>query len=191
MADDLASPIGLEVLVERVKHERELNKTFRDAATDEFRTFKASLSKEIMTAAAAVDKELAHLNELRREVTTDRGLLVRIDKYDADVKGRDNKLDALEKSLGSRLELLERTSSERAHLVSQFGTSLQRLDVLERWQSELKSVNLSETVGKHEARIKSQEDWRNKLLGIGVMIALFAGLVGALLMRLFTGVFGK
>lgn len=172
-----SSQISLrEYLEAKIEGERELNRVFRNATSEEFRVFKESSAKEIAEARETVKDKMEVLNELRKAVETDRSLFIRGDKYDADMKARDAKIENIASASSAKTDAAERLLSSR-------------VNALETWQA--KSGDLSTTVEKNEIRIKAMEDWRNKLLGIGVMIALFAGLVGALLMRLIAGVFGK
>lgn len=165
-----------EYLEAKIQALDQSGKDFRTAQSAEFKEFKANLTKETREAQANVAAKMEVLNELRRAVETDRSLFIRVDKYESDVKARDGKLESVAASAYAKTDSAERLLSSR-------------VSSLETWQA--KSGDLSSTVDKNEARIKAMEDWRNKLLGIGVMIALFAGLVGALLMRLLSGVFGK
>jgi hypothetical protein len=92
-------------------------------------------------------------------------------------------------------ELRAEVLSDRANYVTRdkyeaemVGRNL-RIEAIDKW---IAAASGTETeIATSQARIKALEDWKNKLLGLGVMIALFSGLVGALVMRLFSGVFGK
>jgi hypothetical protein len=163
-----SSTISLrEYLEAKIEGEREINRNFRAAAKEEFFAFRENLTKETDDARLTIAEKMEVLNELRRAVETDRSLFIRVDKYDADMKARDAKIEALGQLIGSRI------------------------DPIEKWQAGIVAAGLPAEVASQAQRIKAQEDWRNKLLGIGVMIVLFGGLVGALLMRLLSGVFGK
>jgi hypothetical protein len=92
-------------------------------------------------------------------------------------------------------ELRAEVISDRANFVTrekydaEMGARNIRVDLLERWQA--KASDLDKDVGDHGTRIKTLEDWRNKLLGIGITVGLVSGLVGAFLMRLISGLFGR
>jgi hypothetical protein len=176
-AGSSASVISLrEYLEAKIDGERELNRNFRAASAAEFGVFKESLQKETREARENVIAKLEVLNELRKAVETDRSLFVRVEKFDAEMRARDSKIESVTNAAYTKTDAVERLLGAR-------------LDVLEKWQA--KSGDLETSVGKNDARIKAIEDWRNKLLGIGIMVGLVSGLVGAFLMRLIGGLFGK
>jgi hypothetical protein len=178
-AGSSASVISLREYREaKIDGERELNRNFRAASAAEFGVFKESLQKETREARENVIAKLEVLNELRKAVETDRSLFVRGDKFDAEMRARDSRIEALGSNSSTKVEGVERLLGSR-------------LDGLEKWQAQIQSADLKTAVGGHDTRIQALEDWRNKLLGIGITVGLVSGLVGAFLMRLISGLFGK
>lgn len=112
-------------------------------------------------AYTVLEQRLAGLNELRREVTTDRQAFLRTDVYESRHQSLKAAIDRNVLSIGEISDQLI------AHVQLPIHPAAVR------------------TIDDFEARIRSLEAWRSRAAGVAVVLVLLAGTIGAAIAKAF------
>ena len=126
----------------------------------------AERDKAMKEALRQLEMRLAELNQLRAEVTEDRNRLVSRESYDTEHGALEERVNVVREQLSARLNVIEKD---------------------EAWVGRGSSLTV---LGELQRRLITLENWRGKaalVVGAGVFLG---GIVGAAVMRIFTGAFG-
>jgi hypothetical protein len=122
--------------------------------------------KAVKEALRQLEMRLGELNRLRQEVTEDRAKLLSRDVYFTEHKALKDTVNAFEDALSRRLDVIERD---------------------EAWVGRSASVAV---LNENRRRLEALESWRGKAALIMTAVTILGGVMGAAIMRLFTGAFG-
>jgi hypothetical protein len=122
--------------------------------------------KAVKEALRQLEMRLGELNRLRQEVTEDRAKLLSRDVYFTEHKALKDTVNAFEDALSRRLDVIERD---------------------EAWVGRSASVAV---LNENRRRLEALESWRGKAALIMAAVTILGGVMGAAIMRLFTGAFG-
>lgn len=108
-----------------------------------------------------VQKRLAALNELRAEVTEDRRDYMRLD-----IANQAHDL------IASRMDRIQTQANEMSQLVLSHAQLATHPGTAAR-------------IADQEARVRSLEAWRSRAVGVGIVVVLVAGTIGAAIAKVF------
>lgn len=159
---------------------------YLDSMLTEHQRMHEELAKGITVALQSVDARLQGMNEFRRSISDLVNNTVARSTYEAGHSALEQRVEQVAADMRERMDKETRTANNHVDR-DVFDTRAMSVDKEVRAlaeQCEQRAVALERAV---DARLKSLENWRSKAAGAAIIATLFAGVIGAAVVRALGG----